>query len=389
MDYYKEALRLHEEKKGKLAVISKVPVETKEDLSVAYTPGVAQPCIEISQNPAEVYRYTSKGNAVAVVTDGSAVLGLGNIGPAAALPVMEGKAVLFKEFAGVDAYPICLGTQDVEEIIHIVKNIATGFGGINLEDIAAPRCFEVEKRLQEALDIPVFHDDQHGTAVVVAAALINALKLAGKRPEEAKTVINGDGAAGTAIAQMLMTLGIKDLLVCGPEGILWDDGSGNLGKAKAELAAITNPSRQKGTLEDAIKNADVFIGVSAPRVLTKEMVKSMNRDAVVFAMANPEPEIRPEEAKEGGARVVGTGRSDYPNQINNVLIFPGLFKGALAAGAARITEQMKLSAAYALAGMIPDEDLNETNIIPSPLRKDVADVVARAVAAAWKGMEQK
>lgn len=365
MDHYDAALKMHEEKKGKLQVASKVPLETAEDLSIAYTPGVASPCMEIYKDPANIYRYTSKGNSVAVITDGSAVLGLGNIGPGAALPVMEGKAILFKEFAGIDAYPICLGTQDTDEIIHIIKNIATGFGGINLEDISAPRCFELEKRLQKELDIPVFHDDQHGTAIVVTAALINALKLVGKSKSSIKVVINGDGAAGMAIAHMLTSFGIKNLVVCGPDGIVMPVGC-------------------KGKLADAIINADVFVGVSVSRVMTKEMVSVMKKDAIIFAMANPEPEIIPEEAFAGGARIVGTGRSDYPNQINNVLAFPGVFKGALESGASCITEEMKIAAAVALAGAIADKELSQNNIIPSPLQRDVADRVASAVAAAWK-----
>lgn len=383
MDYYKEALRLHEEKQGKLEVVSKVPVETKEDLSIAYTPGVAKPCLEIEKNPEDVYRYTSKGNAVAVVTDGTAVLGLGDIGPAAALPVMEGKAVLFKEFGDVDAYPICVDTKDVDEIVHIIRSISAGFGGINLEDISAPRCFEVERKLQEVLDIPVFHDDQHGTAVVVSGALINALKLVHKKMEDLRVVICGAGAAGNAIAKMLLSLGVKEILACSRTGILCDEGPDKPEGEKLLLAQITNPNKEQGGLAEAVKGADVFIGVSAAGLLTREMVETMNRDAIVFAMANPEPEIHPEDAKAGGARIVGTGRSDFPNQINNVLIFPGLFKGALAARAKRITEEMKVAAAYALAGVVTPEELTEDYVIPSPLRKDVAQVVGEAVARAW------
>ncbi|MBQ3107502.1 MAG: NAD-dependent malic enzyme [Firmicutes bacterium] len=384
MDYYKEALRVHEEHKGKLEVVSKVPVNTREDLSVAYTPGVAQPCREIKENPDDVYRYTSKGNMVAVITDGSAVLGLGNIGAKAALPVMEGKCVLFKEFAGVDAYPICIDTQDTDEIVFIAKNIAAGFGGINLEDISAPRCFEVEKKLQDALEIPVFHDDQHGTAVVASAALLNALKVVGKNIEDVRIVVNGAGAAGTAITKMFLAVGGKHVLCCDKAGILSPDLTDVFTGAQIELAALTNPDCVKGSLADAVKGADVFLGVSAPRLLTQDMVRSMAKDPVIFAMANPEPEIMPELAKEAGAAVVGTGRSDYPNQINNVMIFPGLFKGALRVRAKRITEEMKVAAAHALAGIVTPEELSADCILPLPLRKDVADIIADAVAGAWR-----
>ncbi|MBE6036206.1 MAG: NAD-dependent malic enzyme [Clostridiales bacterium] len=384
MDYYKEALRVHEEHKGKLEVVSKVPVNTREDLSVAYTPGVAQPCREIKENPDDVYRYTSKGNMVAVITDGSAVLGLGNIGAKAALPVMEGKCVLFKEFAGVDAYPICIDTQDTDEIVFIAKNIAAGFGGINLEDISAPRCFEVEKKLQDALEIPVFHDDQHGTAVVASAALLNALKVVGKNIEDVRIVVNGAGAAGTAITKMFLAVGAKHVLCCDKAGILSPDLTDVFTGAQIELAALTNPDCVKGSLADAVKGADVFLGVSAPRLLTQDMVRSMAKDPVIFAMANPEPEIMPELAKEAGAAVVGTGRSDYPNQINNVMIFPGLFKGALRVRAKRITEEMKVAAAHALAGIVTPEELSADCILPLPLRKDVADIIADAVAGAWR-----
>ena len=383
MDYYKESLRMHEENKGKMAVVSKVKVENKDDLSTAYTPGVAEPCRKIHENPEDVYRYTNKSNIVAVVSDGSAVLGLGNIGGLASIPVMDGKSLLFKEFAGIDAFPICLQTQDVDEIVNIVKNISPTLGGINLEDISAPRCFEIEEKLQAAVDIPVFHDDQHGTAVVVSAAVINAAKLTGRELNEMTAVINGAGAAGTAIARMLLNLGIKDIVACDSKGILTRDRS-DLNEAKKRLAAITNEDQVTGSLADAVKGRDLFIGVSAARVLTQDMVKTMNKDAIIFAMANPEPEIQPDLAKEAGAAVVGTGRSDHPNQINNVLIFPGLFKGALAARAKRITEEMKTAAAFALAGLIKDEELRADYIIPSAFHPGAADAVADAVAKAWQ-----
>jgi len=384
MDYYKESLKLHIKSKGKLAVVSKVPLENKDDLSLAYTPGVAQPCLEIKQNPEDIYKYTSKGNTVAVITDGSAVLGLGNIGAKASLPVMEGKAVLFKAFGDIDAVPVCIETQDTEEIIHIIKNISAGYGGINLEDISAPRCFEIEERLKAEMDIPVFHDDQHGTAIVTTAALLNALKIVGKKMEEIKVVISGAGAAGVAIANMLMGMGLKHILVCNSKGILCDDAQSDLDPQRKKLAQITNPGMLRGTLSEAIKGADVFVGVSAPNVLTGEDIKNMNPDPIIFAMSNPEPEVDPEVAKAAGARVIGTGRSDYPNQINNVLVFPGVFKGALVARAKQITEEMKQAAAYALAGMVSDEELKPEYILPSPLRKDAADAVAKAVAGAWK-----
>lgn len=384
MDYYKESLKLHEKHKGKLAIVSKVPLENRDDLSLAYTPGVAQPCLEIKNNPEEIYRYTSKGNMVAVITDGSAVLGLGNIGAKASLPVMEGKCVLFKAFADVDAVPVCIQTQDTEEIIMIVKNICAGYGGINLEDISAPRCFEIEERLKADLDIPVFHDDQHGTAIVASAALLNALKVVGKDIGSIKLVLNGAGSAGVAISKMLLSLGLKDLIVCDKIGILCGDMDNDLDPERLKLAKRTNLGMLHGTLADAIKGADAFIGVSAPKLLTEEMVKTMNIDPIIFAMANPEPEIQPELAKAAGAKVVGTGRSDQPNQINNVLIFPGLFKGALAARAPQITEGMKKAAAYALAGLVKPEELAEDYILPSPLRKDVADTIAAAVAEEWE-----
>ncbi|MBR6802153.1 MAG: NAD-dependent malic enzyme [Eubacteriaceae bacterium] len=378
MDYYKESLRLHEENKGKVEVISKVKVENKDDLSLAYTPGVAQPCIEINKNPDDVYRYTSKGNLVAVISDGSAVLGLGNIGGHAAIPVMEGKCVLFKTFAGVDAFPICLDTQDTEEIIRTVRNIAPMFGGINLEDISAPRCFEIEKRLDEMLDIPVFHDDQHGTAVVAAAAIINALKIAGKEISEVKTVICGAGAAGTAITKMLLSLGMKNIIVTDIDGAISTEhplSNNNL----RELQKLTNPENLTGTLKDVIPGADIFIGVSAPNLLDRNDIAKMNEKAIVLPMANPNPEITPEEAKAGGAYIIGTGRSDIPNQINNVLAFPGIFRGALDARAKSITEKMKVAAAYAIAELVSPEELSTEYIIPKPFDPRVAKAVAEAV----------
>lgn len=383
MNYYEASLKMHEEHKGKMAVASKVQVKDKDDLSTAYTPGVAEPCRRIHENPEDVYKYTNKSNIVAVVSDGSAVLGLGNIGGLASIPVMDGKSLLFKEFAGIDAFPICLETQDVDEIVNIVKNIAPTLGGINLEDISAPRCFEIEEKLQAAVDIPVFHDDQHGTAVVVSAAVINSAKLTGRSLESIRAVINGAGAAGTAIAKMLMNLGIKDIVACDSKGIL-NTGRNNLNEAKRRLAAITNSEGISGSLADAVKGRDLFIGVSAAKVLTQDMVRSMNDNPIIFAMANPEPEILPDLAKAAGAAVVGTGRSDYPNQINNVLIFPGLFKGALAARAKRITEEMKTAAAFALAGIIKDDELAADYIIPSAFYPGAADIVAEAVANAWE-----
>lgn len=383
MDYYKESLALHEKHQGKLAVVSKVPLKNKDDLSTAYTPGVAEPCREIHRDPELVYKYTAKGNTVAVISDGSAVLGLGNIGGKAAIPVMEGKAVLFKAFADIDAIPICLETQDTEEIIMIAKNIAPTLGGINLEDISAPRCFEIERRLQELVDIPVFHDDQHGTAIVVSAAAINALKLTKKKFEDIKVVMNGAGAAGMAIVKMLMALGVKDIIICDTKGIISKTAK-NLPPAKQELADITNAEGMTGTLADAVRGRDMFIGVSGPKMLTADMVKSMASDPVIFAMANPEPEIMPELAREAGARIIGTGRSDFPNQINNVLAFPGIFKGALAVRASRITEKMKVAAAYAIAGIIPENELREDYIIPSAFHPGVAEAVAKAAGEAWQ-----
>jgi malate dehydrogenase (oxaloacetate-decarboxylating) len=381
MNYFEESLKLHEDKVGKIEVVSKVKVESREDLSLAYTPGVAEPCRKIHENEENVYKYTSKGNLVAVVTDGSAVLGLGDIGPKAGLPVMEGKSILFKEFANVDAFPICLDTKDIDEIVNTVKLIAPGFGGINLEDIGAPRCFEIEEKLKKILDIPVFHDDQHGTAIVVLSGLINALKVVGKNLEDLKIVINGAGAAGTAIAKLLLSSGVKKLIACDKVGILYR-GMEYIDDAKTALAEITNPDNIKGNLADALVDADVFVGVSAPGILKPEMVKTMNKDSIIFAMANPTPEIMPDEAKAAGARVIGTGRSDFPNQINNVLAFPGIFRGALDVRAKEINEEMKLAAAYAIADSIKDEELNENNVIPSALDKRVAANVAEAIAKA-------
>lgn len=378
MNYNELALKMHEENKGKIEVTSKVKLETREDLSTAYTPGVAEPCRKIAENKEDVYKYTSKGNLVAVVSDGSAVLGLGNIGAEASIPVMEGKAILFKEFADVDAFPICVSTQDVDEIVNVVKQIEPVFGGINLEDIASPRCVEVERKLKEILDIPVFHDDQHGTAVVVCAALINALKIVDKKIEEIKIVINGAGSAGNAIARMLLDLGVRNILSCDREGVLSRDVPQN-NWVQDEIASLTNHELLKGDLAFALSGADVFIGVSARNVVSKEMVKSMNRDAIVFAMANPDPEIMPDLALEAGARIVGTGRSDFPNQINNVLAFPGIFRGALDARASDINEAMKIAAVYAIAGLVADDELKDDNIIPSALNKKIGADVAKAV----------
>lgn len=383
MNYFEESLKLHEKTKGKIEVISKIKVETREDLSLAYTPGVAEPCRKIHDNEEDGYKYTSKGNIVAVITDGSAVLGLGNIGPKAALPVMEGKSILFKEFANVDAFPICVDSQSVEDIVKTAKLIAPGFGGINLEDIAAPRCFEVEEQLIKELDIPVFHDDQHGTAIVVLAGLINALKIVNKKIEDLKVVINGAGAAGTAISNLLIAEGAKNVIVCDRTGILYK-GREKMNEAKNSLAEVTNPENAKGSLADALAGADVFIGVSSADVVKPEMVSSMGKDPIILAMANPSPEIMPDIAKEAGARVIGTGRSDFPNQINNVLVFPGLFRGALDVRAKEINLEMKLAAAHAIADYIDKEDLNEENIIPSALDKNVAKSVAKAIAEAAK-----
>lgn len=375
-----EALQLHEVHQGKLAVSLKVDIETKHDLSLAYTPGVAEPCLEIAQDREQVYRYTGKGNAVAIVTDGTAVLGLGDIGPEAALPVMEGKACLFKRFGGVDAYPICLNTKDPEEIVRAVQLIAPGFGGINLEDISAPRCFEIEERLIETLDIPVFHDDQHGTAVVVLAALINGAKCLGLELPQVQTVISGAGAAGISICKLLMKAGVRDITLCDRQGAIWEGREG-LNGVKTAMAKVTNRAMRKGSLAEVMEGADLFIGVSGPGIVTQEMVRSMSPQAMVFALSNPVPEIMPELALAAGAKVVATGRSDFPNQINNLLVFPGIFKGALAARASRITEEMMIAAAYAIAGRVSPEELSRECIIPSTFDMGVADVVAEAVKA--------
>jgi len=379
------ALKLHSEKKGKLEVVGKIPVKNRKDLALAYTPGVAEPCMHIAKDKKNVYEYTTKGNMVAVVTNGTAVLGLGNIGPEAALPVMEGKALLFKEFANVDAFPICLDTEDPEEIIKTVKLIAPGFGGINLEDIKAPECFYIEERLKKELDIPVFHDDQHGTAIVVLAGIYNALKIVGKKLEEAKILINGAGSAGIAICKLLLNAGAKNIVMCDINGALIE-GDESLNPAQKEIAKVTNREKEKGKLVDVIKDKDIFIGVSGPKLLTKEMVSTMAKDSIVFAMANPEPEILPDEAKAGGARVVATGRSDFPNQINNVLVFPGIFRGALDVKAKEINEEMKIAAARGVANLIKEEDLNEDYIIPDPFNKEVAESVSKEVRRIAKEM---
>lgn len=382
MSIREEALKLHRDNKGKLEVKSKIPIKDKSSLSLAYTPGVAEPCKEIHKDMDTVYEYTSKGNMVAIVSDGTAVLGLGDIGPYAALPVMEGKAALFKEFGGVDAFPICLNTTDVDEIVNTILQIEPSFGGINLEDISAPRCFEIERRLKEKMSIPVFHDDQHGTAIVTLAALMNALRINKKRMEDLVVVINGTGAAGIAIAKIILNVGVSDLLLCDRSGIVYKGRKTGMNWAKEEMAEVTNKGRKSGSLADAVAKADVFIGVSSANVVTEEMVRSMNKDAIIFAMANPAPEIEPEHAKKAGARVVGTGRSDCPNQINNVLAFPGIFKGAFGVRATKINEEMKLAAAYALAGLISDEELTEEYIIPKPFDDRVVEAVAKAVAQA-------
>ena len=373
-----KALMLHEEWNGKLETASKCTIRTREDLALAYTPGVAEPCKLIAEDKELAYKYTIKANTVAVVSDGSAVLGLGNIGPYAAMPVMEGKAVLFKEFGNVNAVPICLDTQDTEEIIKTVINIAPAFGGINLEDISAPRCFEIEERLKEALNIPVFHDDQHGTAIVVLAGIINALKVTGKRKEECRVVVNGAGSAGVAITKLLLTYGFSNIIMCDKSGIL-SKNSPDLNWMQKQMVEVTNLGDESGTLADALKGADIFVGVSAPGIVSEEMVASMNKDAILFAMANPVPEIMPDLAKAAGAKVVGSGRSDFPNQVNNVVAFPGIFKGALEGRATQITEEMKLAAANAIAGLVADEELNENNILPEAFDPRVADVVSHAV----------
>lgn len=379
MDYKELSLKMHEENKGKVEVVSKISVKNRDDLSTAYTPGVAEPCKKIHENVEDVYKYTAKGNLVAVVSDGTAVLGLGDIGPEAAMPVMEGKAILFKEFAGIDAFPICLDTKNVDEIVNTVKYLAPTFGGINLEDISAPRCFEIERRLKEELNIPVFHDDQHGTAIAVSAGLRNALKLVGKNLEDAKIVINGAGSAGISICKLLILQGAKNIVMCDRQGALVE-GADWMNEAQAEIAKQTNREMQSGILEEIMKEKDVFIGVSAPNIVTADMVKTMNKDAIIFAMANPVPEIMPEEAKKGGARVIATGRSDFPNQINNVLVFPGIFRGALDVRATDITEEMKVATAIAIANIIADEELNEEYIIPGAFDDRVTAAVAEEVA---------
>ena len=390
MNIYEEALKFHEEKRGKYEIKPTCEVKNAKDLSLAYTPGVAEPCREIHKDPSKVYTYTRKWNTVAVISDGTAVLGLGDIGPLASLPVMEGKSVLFKEFGNVDAFPIVLDTKNVDEIVETVANIAPTLGGINLEDISAPRCFEVEQKLKERLNIPVFHDDQHGTAIVVLSGLINALKVVNKKLTEIKVVINGAGSAGTAICKLLLSSGVKNIVMCDINGVISRDKDLSNNKYMAELAQITNPENVTGMLKDAMVGADVFIGVSAPNIVSKEMVKTMNKDGIIFAMANPTPEIFPEDAKEAGIAVMGTGRSDYPNQINNVLAFPGVFRGALDVRASEINEEMKVAAAYAIANAIPENELNAENIIPKAFDLKVQKLVAEAVknAAIKSGVAQ-
>ncbi len=378
MTLQEKALELHETWNGKLETVSKTPVKSREALSLAYTPGVAEPCKVIAKDKEAAYKYTMKSNTVAVISDGSAVLGLGNIGPHAAMPVMEGKAVLFKEFGGVNAVPICLDTQDTEEIIKAVTWLAPAYGGINLEDISAPRCFEIEERLKATLDIPVFHDDQHGTAIVVLAGIINALKVVGKQKENCKVVVNGAGSAGVAITKLLLTYGFQNVIMCDKVGIISKTTEG-LNWMQEKMAQVTNPNQESGTLSDALKGADIFVGVSAPNIVTPEMVSSMAKDSILFAMANPTPEIMPDIAKAAGARVVGTGRSDFPNQVNNVVAFPGIFKGALEGRATQITEEMKLAAANAIASLVPEAELNEDNIMPEAFNPKVAELVAEAV----------
>ena len=384
MDIAQESLRLHEQWQGKLETVPKMRIETREDLALAYTPGVAEPCRKIAENPSDAYKYTMKANTVAVVSDGSAVLGLGNIGPAAAMPVMEGKCALFKTFGGVNAVPLCLDTQDVDEIVETVKRLAPSFGGINLEDISAPRCFEIERRLIDELDIPVFHDDQHGTAIVVLSGVINALRLTGKQKEACRVVVNGAGSAGIAIAKLLLNYGFRNLILCDKCGII-NSRSEGINEAQRAMLATTNLNDEEGTLADAMRGADIFVGVSAPGIVSAEMVKSMNSDAILFAMANPTPEIFPDVARAAGARVVGTGRSDFPNQINNVVAFPGIFKGALESRATRITKQMKLAAAEALAALVSDDELCEDFIMPEPFDSRAVEAVAAAVAGAVQG----
>ena len=384
MDYAKESLRLHEQWKGKIEVIETVPVKTKDDLSLAYTPGVAAPCLEVQKGVTKRYDLTRRANLVLVATDGSAVLGLGDIGPEAGMPVMEGKCVLFKAFGGVDAFPLCIKSHDVDEIVNTIYLISGSFGGVNLEDIAAPRCFEIEKKLKEKCDIPIFHDDQHGTAVITLAGLTNALKIVGKKLDEIKVVMSGAGAASVAISKLLISAGVKNLTMCDRRGAIYKGRPEGMNKVKEEMAEITNPEMIKGSLADALKGADVFVGVSAPGLVTKDMVRSMNKDAVIFACANPTPEIFPDEAKEAGAAVVATGRSDFPNQINNVLAFPGIFRGALDVRASDINEEMKIAAAKALANLVSDEELNADYIIPAAFDERVAPAVAKAVAEAAK-----
>lgn len=383
MDKKEFALKQHENWAGKIEVVSRAKVENAQELSVAYTPGVAEPCLKISENVDLSYTYTRRHNMVAVITDGTAVLGLGDIGPEAGMPVMEGKCVLFKEFGDVDAFPLCIRSKDVDEIVNTVKLLAGSFGGVNLEDISAPRCFEIERRLKECCDIPIFHDDQHGTAIVVLSGIINGLKVVGKKKEDCKVVVNGAGSAGIAITKLLLTYGFTNVTMCDINGIITKE-SKKLNAVQKQMAEVTNPSQMKGTLADALKGADVFVGVSAPNIVSKEMVSSMNHDAIIFSMANPVPEIMPDLAKEAGAAVVGTGRSDYPNQINNVLAFPGVFRGALDVRARDINDEMKLAAAYAIAGLISDEERSAEYIIPSPFDKRVVKVVAEAVAKAAK-----
>ena len=378
MDISEESLALHYKLRGKLEVVSRYPIQTQKDLSLAYTPGVAAPCLEIQKDPAKSFQLTRRQNLVAVITDGSAVLGLGNIGPLAGMPVMEGKCVLFKEFAGVDAFPLCVDTQDVDEMVETIARISKSFGGINLEDISAPRCFEIEEALKERLDIPVFHDDQHGTAIVVLAGVINALRLTGKKKEDCRVVVNGAGSAGIAITKLLLTYGFSHVTMCDKSGIL-SKGAEGLNWMQEKMMDVTNLEHRTGTLADAMKGADIFVGVSAPGIVTQDMVASMNKDAILFAMANPVPEIMPDLAKAAGARVVGTGRSDFPNQVNNVVVFPGIFKGALEGRASAITEEMKLAAAEAIAGLVDEKDLSDENILPEAFDPRVADVVSSAV----------
>lgn len=382
MTLREQALELHRANRGKIEVVSKTPLRTKEDLSLAYTPGVAEPCKEIHSEPDKVYDYTNKGNMVAVVTNGTAVLGLGDIGPAAGMPVMEGKAVLFKSFAGVDAFPICLDTKDPDEIVNVVKCLEPTFGGINLEDISAPVCFEVEDKLKESLNIPVFHDDQHGTAIITCAAMINALKIVSKRASDVRVIVNGAGAAGIAVTKLLMALGVKDVVLCDSKGAIFEGRAYGMNPYKEEIAAVTNPKKLSGKLADVIAGADVFIGVSVAGCVTREMVASMAKDAIVCAMANPVPEIMPDEAKAGGAKVIATGRSDFPNQINNVLAFPGVFRGALDARASEINEEMKMAAVYAISDIVTEDELSSDYIIPGPFDPRVAPAVAAKVAEA-------